>query len=247
VFCPSAVVWGDVATWATAVFTLAATIGASIAAVAAWRVLSIERQRDAGLAEERRRAQAEKVSAWMDSDVLEVGGPFPINRAGCQLLNVSDQPVSRIGVAVKLPDGTTALVARRQVLPPGGTAVARSEECRAAMSPWITRPGAPATPSTDADRRAARTLEPDWRHRIEEMPVMVVFTDAAGIEWCRDFDGQLRPASPQDRLAVTPATPVDEAPEAAPPATEASQPQESPPPADPPERQPEPATPAEHP
>lgn len=94
-FCPSALVWGDVATWLAGIGTVATLIFA----VVQWRIL-----RKQSLAElsaqtkEQRVAQARRVSAWFD-------GSNPALVGFVRVSNTSSEPVSCVVVYEVYMDG----------------------------------------------------------------------------------------------------------------------------------------------
>lgn len=178
-FCPNAVVWGDVATWATAVFTLAATIGAAIAARAAWRVLELERARDDRAELDRRRAQAEQVSGWLDAKALPARSALTVfDQVGVRVINSSMQPVFGVHALIHLPDGQDVPCGSKAVLPPNETTSISIKSAQDRVLSYL-------------DGDAGERLRSNWPQSLEDMPVVLEFTDAGGRWWRRNFDGQI--------------------------------------------------------
>lgn len=178
-------VWADTVNTVTAVATVAATVGAGVAAVAAWKVLGIERSRDLDAEQQRKRAQAERISAWMDGRAFEPtdqAAEYPDHSTvGLRLLNISDQPVYRVEVSVMI-GAVECLVGKRHTLPPG----ADGERIGVTWENWAV---------IEADlRERGKPLGGSWETQessIANIPVSVEFTDAAGQRWKRDFSGDL--------------------------------------------------------
>lgn len=187
VFCPSAVVWGDAATWATAVITAIAGIGAFWAAVIARRVYRIEQDRDDRAEEERVRWQAERVSAWLQA--AEARGTSMSRRiVEIHFANLSEQPVMQLVVDARFPDGTVTELHRRSVLPPGGDLPVPVEgNPRAALFALV-----PVVHDVDP-MYGGPELRADWANIIQDVPLAVTFTDSAGRRWRRSFDNRLEP------------------------------------------------------
>lgn len=173
--------WADIANTVTAGATVAATFGAFLAARAAWSVLRVERARDDQAVEDRRRAQAEMISCWLEAEAFEWLTPQVKITDGCHLLNVSSQPVTEVEVLVRLPDGSEHPLRRQRVLPPGDHPFRTTER--------IDQHG----PIDDYFRSQGGQggYPRDWKDQFGNLPVSIEFTDAAGARWIRGFDGKL--------------------------------------------------------
>jgi hypothetical protein len=167
-----AIAWGDVPTWIGAVATVLAFGAAAFAGWSAWKVLTLERERDA----DRRRAdeavQAVKIAAWpsvVRSDPVDPdSGPV----WGAALRNASDLPVYQVHVEfvpIRSSGGQHSVVL--ELVPPGEWLLSGVE--------LYPRPGQPLL------RADARDL-PDRPYVIE-----LRFVDAADRAWRRTWQGLL--------------------------------------------------------
>ena len=93
---PSAVVWGDVATWATAAMAAVAGFWAYRAYRAADAVVQIERGRDKATQEREERSQADSIAAWC-VDISTVN-PAVLGTMVAAVVNRSSQPVFDVRV-----------------------------------------------------------------------------------------------------------------------------------------------------
>ncbi|WP_030442575.1 sugar ABC transporter substrate-binding protein [Actinoplanes subtropicus] len=108
----TAVDWGDLPTWLSAVAALSALAFAAVAVVVARRSLRIESRRDQVAVEASRRAQAILVSAWCDE-------------LGLRVRNASHSPVYQARLTVvdlAEPEAAPLHHVRADVLPPGAEA-----------------------------------------------------------------------------------------------------------------------------
>lgn len=164
--------------WLSAVATFAAFAAAAVAARYAAQVQARESHRDQARARDQRRAQADRVAAWVSS------GPV-YGRAGAgkaldslQIVsmtvaarNASQLPVTEVDIAVyhyveNQPDPVFVAAVGHHLLPPDDTT-----ERLLAFSDI-----APLSTPPDKDRGAR---------------VMVLFTDASGRRWMRGIDSTL--------------------------------------------------------
>jgi hypothetical protein len=167
------VAFGDVPTWL-------AFGGAAFAAWYTFGTLRLERGRD----EERQRgetkAQAQRVSAWPD-----LGEPVgaikpPWAQAQVIVVNLSDQPVTRVAVAM-LVHQELRLVGLFSMLPPS--------QDRVLSLPLELSDELARGPLKDHATPESHAFVDDWRERYQDLPVIVQFTDARGLVWIRDIDG----------------------------------------------------------
>jgi hypothetical protein len=159
--------YGDVPTWIAAVATVLALVAAGFAAWASWNVLKRETQRDADRDDAERRQQANLVAAW--HGVV----PHPVQRgAGLYrpvVRNGSELPIYQVGVEVVV-EGSTGIVHMTEVLGPGQWFVTQSGHFNFADHP--------------TEKLRLHASSPGFQ-------VAVSFSDAAGIAWRRDENGQL--------------------------------------------------------
>jgi hypothetical protein len=168
--------YGDVPTWL-------ATLGAFIAAVFAYKALSLERDRDYSREKDEKRQQAEAVSAWIGmptsgSDVWTLFHPTELPEGqlppplGVVIGNASRQPVYDVQAFVHFSDGIDSragkwlLLGGLSVLPPNGQTYIEPEL---------------------EDDNAGPFTYLDWRFA----DVSVRFRDARGKTWIRDEAGFL--------------------------------------------------------
>ncbi|GAA3381941.1 hypothetical protein [Cryptosporangium minutisporangium] len=156
--------YGDLPTWVSAVGGLTSLIFAAVAAVAAWRILRTEQQRDDRASEAERRAQAGTVAAWLPDAADREGydaGPIRVN-----VRNGSSLPIYRVLISVVVrSDGQSF----REIAHSGGPDRTYRELA------------APGDNEFLLDVPAARS-----RRRVA-----LEFRDASGRDWKRDHDGSL--------------------------------------------------------
>jgi hypothetical protein len=190
--------WGDVPTWALAVTTLLAFVGAVFAGLVAYELLRVELDRDQVAVKERRRqeaeraaqreagkrAQASRVAAWHGTWMSVsrrsrdlIGGPQEVSewpRWGAIIRNGSDLPVYDARVSFCVPvDAAAGLTWRdgERWLPDPLHVVPPGEE-HVEIRPDIAE--------------AAAGSEPKWLIAVE-------FTDADNVRWLRDSRRKLGP------------------------------------------------------
>jgi hypothetical protein len=185
-FCPYAPVWGDIATWLAGI----GTVCTLLFGVFQWfklRSESIEVRK--ATAEEERRAQARRVSAWFDGSNPKLVGFVKVS-------NTSDEPVYCVVVYEVHMDGGDR--------PGSGEEEERSlrETCQhldnleklGHVPPGLVNNA--ATPPAQQVRNVLQTLPPGTyplklfigRHNPG---VEIAFTDAAGRHWVRRATGEL--------------------------------------------------------
>jgi hypothetical protein len=174
----SAIALGDLPTWIQAVATVLALIAASIAAVAAWRVLEVERRRDderRQFEDERRatdeRTQAERVAAWPSLVRSDPADPASPAEWSGTIRNASDLPVYQVGIEFEPIGGGGLTVYMFEVVPPGSWSLNRDR---------VLYPGG----------------ELQVRQEVGDLPdrtfvIALRFTDAANRVWRRDRYGVL--------------------------------------------------------
>lgn len=167
--------WGDVPGWIEALATVVAAVAAIAAFRYARRAFRLEQNRDRDREEERlktlrasierqRRAQAVKVSSWVELSTFERDLIFgPLGQRQVRVRNASDLPVwSVVALVGKVGEDDFTEVGSRTVLPPGED---------------VTFVFGPNTDSSDDPEGLVRCI--------------VVFTDSAGARWHRNEDGVL--------------------------------------------------------
>jgi hypothetical protein len=156
--------WGDVPTWIGAVATVGALAGAAVAAGIAYRLYRIESTRDQEAANERRRAQATRISGWHGLTTYREDLPGPKSRQfwKATVRNASDLPVY---------DGRVEFrkTATQDGAPPVG-AVPSHKDIR------VLPPGTEQLDGPDGD---------------SDYSVALRYRDAAGVVWYRDAQGFL--------------------------------------------------------
>lgn len=162
--------WGDVPTWL-------AFVGAAAAAWYTRRTLEIERGRDRRADDDRRRAQAELVSAWID-DVRVVSDGTATTEPGVVVRNLGSQPIHAVSVRVH-PAGHPSFVGfERPVVPPSST-------LDGYLFDPVEHPERGAFVMTDG-------REPDDPDAvIRAWGLTLTFRDGAGRTWQRPPDGRL--------------------------------------------------------
>lgn len=177
---------GDVATWVSAVASVATAILALAAAIVGYRVYKVESGRDARAEQDRReraaderRSQASLVSAWYGRSAEAGSGfsPWPTYYWGGWIVNASDSPIYDAVVTFYL-SGTgkqsTWSGGLIKVLPPyrGEQFVDVGDDAREQL--------------TDEERQ-------------NSIEVSLEFRDAAGRRWLRDRNGYLHELAPPRR------------------------------------------------
>jgi hypothetical protein len=202
VFCPNPIDWTAVGTCVGATFTGAAAVGTVGTLIYAVRSTNQARKDTDALqrrvADEERRAQARRVSAWLDE---------AIGTGVVRLANLSDEPVYTVVVYMVYMDGEK----------PGSgeeTEFGLREMLRSLkeMAPGLAE--AAATPPAKQLRAVIQTL-PHGTHWValqvqQDYPGLeVAFTDAAGRHWVRRVTGELieRDTNALDHYGIP--TPVD--------------------------------------
>jgi hypothetical protein len=108
--------WGDVPTWIQAMGTLFALV----AIVAAWKVLGVERRRDAERQAAEERAQAAKVAAWPSVVRSDPADPGSAPAWGAAVRNASDLPIYQVHVEYQpIAPGRSQMAVISEVVPPG--------------------------------------------------------------------------------------------------------------------------------
>jgi hypothetical protein len=153
------------------------------AGAAAWRLLQLERGRDAAEAREARRAQAERISGWIDvqTDWQPTQGRFPgrhYARVMIKISNLSDQPVYEVRFTADDLQGCQ-----------------QSGEI-AVLPPRCTREILAGPELVDVDYVLGITgsefqVQQATRELLQEIRVGISFLDARGRRWIRDGNGQL--------------------------------------------------------
>lgn len=169
---PQDVDLGDLPTWLSALSAMAALVAALWAGRAAWRVVSVERERD----EERRRldarAQADLIAAWpalVLSDPANQDSPL---KWGVAVRNASPLPVHQVHVAhVPISSGQGEKTVVFELVAPGDFLIAGHEMYR--------RP----------DAQVPRPFPAELRGRWYVIELR--FTDMSGRRWHRDRHGNL--------------------------------------------------------
>jgi hypothetical protein len=184
-FCPSAIVWGDIATWVTG-FATAATLFFGIFQWFRLRAQSIAER--AAKAEEERRAQARTVYAYLADTRSGLGRAFvapPSVRVG----NMSNEPAYAVVVHMVYMDGDK---------PGSGEETERNirDVLRTLQSVAPGVAEAAARPVPTQMRAVIQTLPHgefplDLQVQQEHPGVEISFTDAAGRHWVRRVTGEL--------------------------------------------------------
>jgi len=155
--------WGDAPTWA-------ATIGAVVAGVFAYRVLRIEQRRDARQDERDRRTQAELVTVWLDLDHVRPPGSAALVVGNSSTAGVYDV------TSWLAYEQTTDLVTNSPVVPPLGRTTVELPILHL------------TTLGIDDFHITAENVGEYWA----KVRAVVSFTDSAGQRWTRDRNGILR-------------------------------------------------------
>lgn len=164
--------------WLSSVATFAAFAAAAVAARYAAQVQARESRRDQARARDQRRAQADRVAAWVAQGPVygttgagQAAGTLQVLKITVAVRNASELPVTNVDVAVyhyvkDRPEPAFIASIRHHLLPPGATTervLALSEIAPLGIAPDV--------------ERGAR--------------VMAIFTDAGGRRWMRGTDAKL--------------------------------------------------------
>ena len=194
------VAWGDVPTWVTAVATIGALVAAGFAARGAFRLLDVERRRDAERAEAELQWQADLVAAWADREQQQ-RGRMPWTAEGAYVANGSPLPIYDVAVTWFYPDASGNLEFRCEqaikggLVPSGGGFYSLTN--RGSGPPPHRR----AVDVLDAHGAPVRAQEAE---DLAQYRLSVAFTDTGGIRWLRGVNGLLR-RDEDARTATTPA------------------------------------------
>lgn len=176
-FCPSAVVWGDVATWVAGIAT-AGTLFFGMFQWARLRAQSLKDQRE--MFAEQRRAQARRVYAWLDG----ARGPG-IVRVG----NGSDEPVYGVVVHMVHMDGHkpgSGEETERNI----ADTLAQLRNIHPALAEGAARP-VPSQFRAVVQTLPQGTYYLNLQVQQDNPGVEISFTDAAGRYWVRRVTGEL--------------------------------------------------------
>ena len=159
-----AVQWGDVPTWIGAVATVGALAGAAVAAGIAYRLYRIESTRDQEAANERRRAQATRISGWYGLTTYREDLPRSKSRQfwKATVRNASDLPVYDVRIEFRK-------TVTRDGAPPEGAVPGHKDIP-------VLPPGTEQLDGPDDGR---------------DYSVALRYRDAAGVVWYRDAQGLL--------------------------------------------------------
>ncbi|MGC4758420.1 hypothetical protein [Micromonospora trifolii] len=164
---------GDLPTWLSAVSAMAALAAALWAGRAAWRVVSVERERDEERLRLDARAQADLVAAWPSLVLSEPTDQESPIRWGVAVRNGSALPVHQVQVThVPIsPHGQVEQTVVFELVPPGDFLVTGHELYR--------------RPDSVVPRPFPAELRGRW------YIVELRFTDMSGRRWHRDRHGNL--------------------------------------------------------
>ncbi|MEA9986323.1 hypothetical protein [Subtercola sp. RTI3] len=174
----------------TSIISAGALAAAVAAGIAAWRVVEIERRRDA-------RSQALHISSWV-SERPTATGQTRAKQYGVEILNVSTSPVTDVTIYVRMLDGTAYAPLALRVLPPG--------HYFAAQGARRNRRATDGEASLQSEKKSDATYEAKYKWAFPESvesecrPIWMsetwrvqsmTFTDRANITWERTADGVL--------------------------------------------------------
>jgi len=165
--------WGDVPTWIAALATVVAFAAAGWAAIAAWKVLAVERRRDRAQQAREERAHAERVAAWPSLVTVDPNDASSAEVWGVTMRNAGDMPIYQVRVErVPTVSGGGESHVIFEVVPPGEWLVNRG-----VMYP---------RPRTSSAARSHVGPTPPRPYVIE-----MTFTDVTERTWHRDGRGRL--------------------------------------------------------